>query len=223
MLSQKRSPDSSGATQSKTCPTGIQANRLNAQKPDTKPKPPICPSLPRDLGTNRKSRRAGEVLIAQNKPNSKKPKTNATSYVTKTYNNIQPRPTQKNKPNQTQFPGANMRQQARSVSAGVSPKTEPSPIRNTRYAICNTTYDIRYPKHDILSSLPKWHKKSPPQKIAEQPKKCINAVSISSYANRSRAMPLLARILHIIATKAQKDSKLSKERDSSPLSAFVAK
>jgi len=148
MLSQRRSPDSSGATQSKTCPIGIQANRLNAQKSDTKPKLPIRPSLPRNLGTKRKSRRAGEVLIAQNKPNLQNPKNNPTSCPTKTYNNIPPRSTQKNKPNQTQFPSANMRKQARSVSAGVSPKTEPSPIRDTRYAICNTTSDIRYPTYE---------------------------------------------------------------------------
>ena len=40
----------------------------------------------------------------QNKPNSLRPKTPAKSYASKVYDDKPPRPTQKNKPNQTQSP-----------------------------------------------------------------------------------------------------------------------
>ena len=55
------------------------------------PHPPIPPSLPGNYD-----------LIMQNKPNPLKPKTNTTSYATKSYINIQLRHTRKNKPKQTQ-------------------------------------------------------------------------------------------------------------------------
>ena len=45
----------------------------------------------------------GHKLFAQNKPKSQNRKTIATSCSPKTYNNIWPRRTRKNKPNQTQF------------------------------------------------------------------------------------------------------------------------
>jgi hypothetical protein len=71
----------------------------------------------RDFSTN-------PPLSAQNKPNSSKDKTNATSVTPKSYTNIPFRSAPKNKPNQTQ-----------SRRAGSPPRYA---IRNTRYAIRNT-------------------------------------------------------------------------------------
>jgi hypothetical protein len=57
------------------------------------PAPPILPNLPRI-----------HESIMQNKPNSRNDKTNATFFTAKDYENEPPRPTRKNKPNQSQFP-----------------------------------------------------------------------------------------------------------------------
>jgi len=80
----------------------------------------------------------------QNKPNSQSPKTTATSYAPKSYTNTPPRPTRKNKPNQTQ-------------SRKNKPNQTQSDIRNTRYAIrlprCgHPTSDI--PHTNLLFYLP---------------------------------------------------------------------
>ena len=64
--------------------------------------------------------------IMQNKPNLQNPKTTATSFPSKTYPNIPPRPTRKNKPNSN--PIMSLR----------SPKRSRIPPRNTRYAIRDT-------------------------------------------------------------------------------------
>jgi len=98
------------------------------------PDQPILPKLPENHG-----------VIAQNKPNSQNKQIPTTSFPSRAYTNLPLRPTPKNKPNQTQFPGANMRQQARSVSAGVPPKPDPSPIHKT-------TSDIRYTTLSIAKS-----------------------------------------------------------------------
>jgi hypothetical protein len=93
------------------------------------PAPPILPSLPKNYD-----------VIMQNKPNFPKPKTNATLFAAKDYENDARPAARKNKPNQTQFPRAirNTRYEIRILSP-----------RDTQYAIRDTRYDIRHTEYEI--------------------------------------------------------------------------
>jgi len=115
-------------------------------------KPPIQPSLPLvflsliacALPLSVPQCLCGHESIMQNKPNSQKPKTNATSYATKNYTTIPPRSAQKNKPKSNPI----YRGEA-SGEAGTNPCPRPQTIR---YPARNTQYEIRHPTSDIRNT-----------------------------------------------------------------------
>jgi len=78
---------------------------------------PIRPSCPACRRSTIVEGALQSGLFSQNKPNPLKAKTNATTCITKSYEDKPPRPARKNKPKQTQSPA--------------------------RYAIRNTRYEIR--------------------------------------------------------------------------------
>ena len=81
----------------------IRANSwlIHSQWPET-PNLSILPSLS-----------TIQAPFTQNKPNSQNPKTTATPYATKRYNNNRPPSMHKNKPNQTQFTPPRLRAKSR--------------------------------------------------------------------------------------------------------------
>ena len=88
------------------------------------PKPPsILPILP-----------PNKTPSAQNKPNRQNPKTDQTSYTTKSYTNIPPRQDRKNKPNQTQSPRPRTRHDIRYTTYNIerSPDSSGMPHRDTK-------------------------------------------------------------------------------------------
>jgi len=97
----------------------------------TNPIPPHRESI-----ENRVSSIKYPALFMQNKPNSPKAKTNATSYATRIYHNIPLHPTPKNK--------AKTNPIYRGAAYG-----EAGSWRNTRYAIRNSQYAIRNTQYAI--------------------------------------------------------------------------
>ena len=111
---------------------------------------------------------SGHESIMQNKPNSQKPKTNATSFTTKDYTNIPPRSAAKNKPKSNPFyrgearprgsealceAGTNSTRRGEACSkAGSSVEHPVSSI----LAVRNTQYEIRHPKYEIRFTPAPW-------------------------------------------------------------------
>jgi len=85
--------------------------------------------------------------LAQNKPNPLNPRINTTSFPTTNYNKKSPRPTRKNKPNQTQLVAAKPRTKSRQSRDPDS--SGPDPSRTTR----DTTSDIRNTKQKHLPAI----------------------------------------------------------------------
>ena len=83
----------------------LNLRSIHSQCPAT-PSLPILPILPQPYFLCVLGDLCGVRAIMQNKPNFQKAKTTANSYIARSYSNIPPRPTRKNKPNQTQFPSA---------------------------------------------------------------------------------------------------------------------
>jgi len=107
------------------------------------PNPPILPKLPGNHG-----------VIAQNKPNSQKTKTNTNSATAKNYEQNSPRPTQKNKPNQTQFNPCPNRHLCLNYTQTVSTPVE---TRHPTYDIRSTQFplDVQAAAEDNLNRSPK--------------------------------------------------------------------
>jgi len=136
------------------------------------------------------------ALIAQNKPNPQNPKTNLTPCPTKNYKQKTPQGDQKK---QTQ-------------SNPISPRPQDAcpegDIRNTNRAPIESA---------------KMAQRIDPPRTAKSTQGHLTVASERVYMVNSKSRSQLARLLHIIVTKPQKDSKLRKARNSSRLSAFVAK
>jgi len=131
------------------------------------PNLPILPILPQPYFLCVLGVLCGVRAIMQNKPNSQKPKTNATSYARKTYTNIPPLSTRKNKPKQTQSIAAKPApasakpyakpEQTQLVAA--KPVAKPDPVSRMQYPVSsilgvrNTKYDIPHPTYEIRDTL----------------------------------------------------------------------
>ena len=85
----------------------------------------------------------GNQSIMQNKPNFPKPKTNATLFPAKDYENDARPAARKNKPNQTQFPSAIRRFTLHEIRLPRGGDTDPITQRDTQYEIRHPTYEIR--------------------------------------------------------------------------------
>ena len=140
---------------------------IHSQYSET-PDPPILPSLPlvflslvpcalppfvSPQGAPGASCLSGYASITQNKPNSLNSKTSATGYTTKSYTNIPPRSTPKNKPKQTQS----------QACPDCQSHLHSAPIFSSR----NATSDIRYTTSETRPNQTQ-SRDTPPRPLAEQ-------------------------------------------------------
>ena len=138
-------------------------NSQNAEIATTPVTPKIYPNIPlpptrknkaktnpipphRESTENRVSSIKYPALFMQNKPNSPKAKTNATSYTTRIYANIPPLAIRKNKPKQTQScrGAASGEVEDPPVAGRIKPNLVPL-LPPPRYASRFTRYDILHP------------------------------------------------------------------------------